>query len=137
MKVVIETPKYSFFKYNRSDDHYRKVFFSPVPTIFNYGYIEGVKGADGMEVDAVVLGPRMDQGTVIEFSRCWGVIRFMDDSTKDDKYLFYISGYRSSHILSFYFKVYALFKTFLYLISEQRISQCKFLGIEEISSDII
>jgi inorganic pyrophosphatase len=137
MNVVIETPKYSFFKYNRSGDHYRKVFFSPIPTIFNYGYIDGVKGADGMEVDAVVLGPRMAQGTVIEFSRCYGVVRFMDDSTKDDKYLFYIGGYRSSHILSFYFKIYALFKTFGYFMSEQRISQCKFLGIEEISIDII
>lgn len=137
MKIVIETPKYSFFKYNRSGDHYMKIFFSPVPTIFNYGYIEGVKGADGMEVDAIILGPRMDQGTVIEFSRCCAVVRFVDDSVKDDKYLFYISGYRSLYILSFYFRIYAIFKTVLYLISEQRISQCKFFGIEEISSDII
>jgi inorganic pyrophosphatase len=137
MKVVIETSKYSFFKYNRSGDHYKKVFFSPVPTIFNYGYIEGVKGADGMEVDAVVLGPRIKQGTVIDFSRCYGVVRFVDDSVKDDKYLFYISGYRSPYILSFYFRIYAIFKRFIYLISEQRFSTCKFIGIEEISTDIV
>lgn len=136
MKVVIETPKYSFFKYNRSGDHYIKVFFSPIPTIFNYGYIEGIKGPDGMEMDAVVLGPRMAQGTVMEFFSCQGVVRFMDDSVKDDKYIFYISGYRSPYILSFYFKIYAFFKTFVYLILEQRISQCEFLGIEDVSSDI-
>lgn len=136
MKVVIETPKHSFFKYNRSGDHYRKVFFSPIPTIFNYGYIQGIKGSDGMEVDAVVLGPRMAQGTVIEFPNCQGVVRFIDDSVKDDKYIFYISGYRSPYVLSFYFKIYALFKRFVYLILEQRISKCEFLGIEEISSDI-
>lgn len=137
MKVVIETPKYSFFKYNKSGDHYQKVFFSPLPTIFNYGYIEGVKGADGMEVDAVVLGPRMAQGTVIEFSHCYGVVRFVDDSTKDDKYLFYISGYRSPQLLSCYFRIYAVFKTLIYLLSERRISECKFLGLEERSIDFI
>jgi hypothetical protein len=27
-----------------------------------------------MEVDAVVLGPRMAQGTVVEFSSCQGVV---------------------------------------------------------------
>ncbi|WP_321419413.1 inorganic diphosphatase [uncultured Methanomethylovorans sp.] len=131
MKVVIETPKYSFFKYNKSGDHYIKVFFSPLPVIFNYGYIEGVKGADGMEVDAIILGPRMVQGTVIEFLDCYGVVRFVDDSTKDDKYLFYISGYHSPHILSCYFRIYAIFKTFIYLLSERRISECKFLGVEK------
>lgn len=136
MKVVIETPKYSFFKYNRSGDHYVKVFFSPIPTIFNYGYIEGIKGPDGMEVDAVVLGPRMAQGTVMEFSCCQGVVRFMDDSVKDDKYLFYIDGFNSSQVISLYFKVYALFKTFVYFISKKRMSECKFLGIEEFIDDI-
>lgn len=136
MKVVIETPKYSFFKYNRSGEHYIKVFFSPVPTIFNYGYIEDRKGADGMEVDAVVLGPRMAQGTVMEFSCCQGVVRFMDDSVKDDKYLFYIDGFNSSQVISSYFKLYALFKTFVYLISKKRMSECKFLGIEEFIDDI-
>lgn len=137
MKIVIETPKYSFFKYTKSGDHYRKVFFSPLPTIFNYGYIEGVKGADGMEIDAVVLGPRMSQGTVIEFSHCYGVVRFLDDSMKDDKYLFYISGYRSLQILSCYFRIYAVFKTLIYFLSERRISECKFLGLEERNMDFI
>lgn len=136
MKIVIETPKYSFFKYNRSDDCYVKVFFSPVPTIFNYGYIEGIKGPDGMEVDAVVLGPRISQGTVLEFPNFQGIIRFVDDSLKDDKYLFYIDGFSSSQVLSLYFKIYAIFKTFVYLISEQRMSECKFLGIEELIGNI-
>lgn len=137
MKIVIETPKYSFFKYNKSGNRYTKVFFSPIPSIFNYGYIEGLKGADGMEVDAVVLGPRMVQGAVMEFSGCYGVIRFIDDSIKDDKYLFYVGGLRSSLALACYFKIYALFKIFLYLVSEQRISKCKFLGIEKIKADVI
>ncbi|AGB48644.1 inorganic pyrophosphatase [Methanomethylovorans hollandica DSM 15978] len=136
MKVVIETPKYSFFKYNRSGEHYIKVFFSPVPTIFNYGYIEGIKGADGMEVDAVVLGPRVTQGTVMDFPHCHGVVRFIDDSVKDDKYLFYIDGFNSSQVISFYFKVYALFKTFVYIISKKRISKCKFLGIEQFEDGV-
>lgn len=57
MKIVIETPKYSFWKYQKTDKGYERAFFSPLPTIFNYGFIEGTTGPDGMEEDVVVLGP--------------------------------------------------------------------------------
>lgn len=89
-----------------------------------------------MEVDAVVLGPRMVQGTMMEFSRCKGVVRFMDDSVEDDKYLFYVDGFYSIRLLSCYFSLYAIFKRFLYFTSAKKRSNCRFLGIEHIDHDV-
>ena len=56
MKIIIETPKYSFWKYNKTEKGYEKVFFSPLPTIFNYGFVEGTKSADGMEEGKTLMG---------------------------------------------------------------------------------
>jgi len=129
MKIVIETPKYSFFKYNKTKKGYEIAFFSPLPTIFNYGFVEGTKSPDGMEEDAVVLGPRLPQGSILKIERFDGVVKFLDDSVRDDKKIVYISGFRSPFLLSLYFRLYALFKVFLYAFKKRKIAKCKFEGI--------
>lgn len=133
MNIIIETPKYSFFKYEKTRDGFKKVMFSPIPIIFNYGYIDGTKGPDGMPVDVVVFGSRMPKGTVIERGsgqKFDGVIRFVDDSLRDDKNIIYISGFRNTFILSLYFWIYAMYKAMRYLIMERKLAKCRFEGIE-------
>lgn len=130
MKIIIETPKYSFWKYNRTEKGYEKAFFSPLPTIFNYGFVEGTEGADGMEEDVVVLGPCMPRGSTLKRDSFDGIVKFLDDSIRDDKKIVYISGFRSPVLLAYYFRLYALFKVFLYAFRERRISTCRFEGIE-------
>lgn len=129
MKIIIETPKYSFWKYSKTEKEYKKIFFSPLPTIFNYGFVEGTKSADGMEKDVVILGPRLPKGTILERDKFDGVIKFLDDSIQDDKQLVYISGFRSPFLLGNYFRLYALFKVFLYAFFERKITKCRYEGI--------
>ncbi|MCK5062884.1 MAG: inorganic diphosphatase [Candidatus Aenigmarchaeota archaeon] len=133
MKIIIETPKYSFFKYENIEGKYRKIMFSPIPTLFNYGYIDGTKGPDGMPVDVAVFGPRLAKGAVIERDddqKFDGVIRFVDDSLRDDKNIIYVSGFRNTFFLSLYLRIYARYKFFRYLISKRKVTQCRFEGIE-------
>ena len=130
MKVRIETPKFSFFKYQKVDDGYKRVLFSPIPTIFNYGFIEDTLGDDGMEEDAIVLGPRLAQGTMVNLTSPGGVVRFVDDSVQDDKKVFYLGDRYSEKLFGLYFRMYALFKRFRYLAFERRIAECRFEGIE-------
>lgn len=129
MKIVIETPKYSFWKYQKTEEGYGRAFFSPIPTIFNYGFIEGTTGSDGMEEDVVVLGPRLHRGSTLEREGFDGIVRFLDNSIRDDKRLVYISGFRSPVLLAFYFRLYALFKVFLYACREKKLAICRFEGI--------
>lgn len=129
MKIIIETPKYSFWKYQKTEKGYERAFFSPLPTIFNYGFIEGTVGLDGMEEDVVVLGPRLPRGSMLERENFDGLVKFLDNSIRDDKRLVYISGFRSPVLLAFYFRLYALFKIFLYACREGKIAKCQFEGI--------
>lgn len=129
MKIVIETPKYSFFKYNKKGSQFVKEFLSPIPTIFNYGFIEGSIAADGMEKDVVVIGPHMPQGTVFEVEHTDGVVRFIDDSLEDNKEIIYVEGFFSKSVFYFYFHLYATFKIMYYLILKKKMSVCRFEGI--------
>ncbi len=134
MKIIIETPKYSFFKYDVvSPGAFKKVMVSPIPTIFNYGSIVGTRAQDGMPIDVIVLGPRMRQGTIIErddSKKFDGVVHFVDDAKVDDKMIVYVSGFKNKSVLSLYFKVYALYKKFLYRVSKRKRTECRFSGIE-------
>ena len=134
MKIIIETPKYSFFKYDMvSPGVFKKVMFSPIPTIFNYGSIVGTRAQDDMPVDVIVLGPRMRQGTIIDrddSKKFDGVVHFIDDAKVDDKMIVYVSGFKNKSVLSLYFKVYARYKKFLYLVSKRKRTECRFSGIE-------
>lgn len=136
MKIVIETPKYSFWKYQKTDNGYERAFFSLLPTIFNYGFIEGTTGPDGMEEDVVVLGPRLPKGSILERDNFDGTVIFLDNSIRDDKRIVYISGFRSPVLLAYYFRLYALFKIFLYACCERKLAKCRFKGIILDSSQI-
>lgn len=82
-----------------------------------------------MEEDVIVLGPRLPQGTVLERNYFDGLVKFLDDSCRDNKKIVYISGFRSPALLSAYFRIYALFKVFLYLLSRKKLTECRFEGI--------
>ncbi|AAM06684.1 predicted protein [Methanosarcina acetivorans C2A] len=82
-----------------------------------------------MEEDVVVLGPRLPRGSILERENFDGVVRFLDDSIRDDKKLVYISGFCSPALLAFYFRLYALFKVFLYAFRDGKITKCRFEGI--------
>ncbi|MDG6243315.1 MAG: inorganic diphosphatase [Methanolobus sp.] len=129
MKIVIETSKYSFSKYHKNGSDFDREFLSPIPTIFNYGFIEGSLADDGMEKDVLVIGPRLVQGTVLEVSRTNGVVRFIDDSFEDDKEIIYIGGFFSVPVLCCYFHLYAAFKMMYYLLLKRKLTTCRFKGI--------
>ncbi|MDW7730963.1 MAG: inorganic diphosphatase [Methanolobus sp.] len=130
MRIVIETPKYSFLKYRKVGSQFKTEFISPIPALFNYGFVDKSLSEDGMEKDVVVIGPRMRQGTVLERAYFDGVVRFVDDGMRDDKHIVYISGHFPVGLFSFYFRVYALFKFFLYLVFKGKVSRCRFEGID-------
>ena len=129
MRIIIETPKYSFWKYCRTEKGYKRAFFSPLPIIFNYGFIEGTLSPDGMEEDVVVLGPRLSRGSTLERESFDGIVRFLDNSIRDDKKVIYLSGFYSPLLIAFYFRLYALFKVCLYAFQERKITICRFEGI--------
>ncbi len=129
MKIVIETPKYSFFKYQSQGSFFVKEFLSPIPTIFNYGFIAGSLAEDGMEKDIVVIGDRMPQGSVLELSKTDGIVKFIDDSIEDNKEIICLGGYYSKSLFYFYFHIYAMFKIMYYLILKRKLAYCRFLGI--------
>ena len=73
LRVIIETPKMSFIK--RKDDGSID-YISPFPCPFNYGSVPGSIADDGDRSDAIVLGKRLKQGSLIEEIPIVGVVRF-------------------------------------------------------------
>jgi inorganic pyrophosphatase len=130
MRIVIETPKYSFLKYRKEGSQFKTEFISPIPVLFNYGFIDKSLSEDGMETDVIVIGPAMHQGDVLDRNHFDGVVRFIDDSVRDDKHIIYIGGFFSKSFFSFYFRLYALFKSALYLLHKRKLCTCRFEGIE-------
>jgi inorganic pyrophosphatase len=61
-------------------------FLSPVSCPWNYGSAIGYLGADGDPVDVVLLGPRLERGTVLEVE-LQGRIPFVDEGEQDDKWI--------------------------------------------------
>ena len=130
MKVVIETPKYSFVKYARKNGKYVKAMTSPFPTLFNYGFIKGKAGKDGMPKDCIVLGGRLEQGVEIEFEMR-GEVKFIDDGREDDKTIFSLKEkiIASDKLrIRIFFTIYALYKKARYLLKEQRTARCRYNG---------
>jgi inorganic pyrophosphatase len=130
MIVVIETPKWSFTKYRHIGGGFEKDLFSPLPSLFNYGYIEGTLASDGMPEDAIVLGGRISQGTRADVKRL-GDVKFIDDGKKDDKAIT-SAGKAVSPIdrmmIHVFFISYMVFKTIYYLSKEHRVARCRYLG---------
>ena len=84
MKIKIDTPAWSFTKYN---DDGSVDYRSPIPCPFNYGSVLGTEAEDGDRLDAVLLGERQDKGVEVD-SREVGVVRFVDAGENDDKVIF-------------------------------------------------
>ena len=73
--------------------------------------------------------PACPEESTLEREDFDGLVKFLDNSVRDDKKLVYISGFCSPALLAFYFRLYALFKTFLYALHEGKITRCRFEGI--------
>ncbi len=128
MMVTVETPKNSFFKYRLKNNKFYREFFSPIPCIVNYGFIEGTKGDDGFPIDVIILGKKLLQGKKIDL-QIEGVVKFVDCGIRDDKYIAISDGKRSNWRINLFFNFYVIFKKIYHLIKEKRIVKCKFEGI--------
>ncbi|MBK6919694.1 MAG: inorganic diphosphatase [Deltaproteobacteria bacterium] len=80
-RVRIEVPRWSFVK--RKGDG-RVDVISPLPCPYNYGCIEDIVAADGDGLDALVLGPRLAAGVLVE-TTVRAVFGFCDAGVEDPK----------------------------------------------------
>lgn len=81
VEVVIEIPRWSFLKRGSQG---QIDFVSPLPCPFNYGSIPAYIGQEGDLLDALVLGPRLPQGTRL-WVPAWGAVQLADRGMTDDK----------------------------------------------------
>ncbi len=129
MQIVIETSKWSFRKLVKTEDGFKPAFISPIPTPFNYGYIEDTLGEDGAPLDVIVLGPRHDSGERLDLSII-GRVNFIDDSRIDDKYIATLDGRRHEIAIKVFFTFYVISKFFLGLILQRKWTKNSFTGVE-------
>lgn len=129
MQIIVETPKWSFRKLEQTSRGYERIFSSPTPTPFNYGFIDGTKGDDGMPLDVVILGEKLAEGTKIEASIIGRVV-FIDDGIRDDKYIATLDGKRHEMAIRIFFTVYAMAKLVLRMIRLRRWTKNRFEGVE-------
>ena len=113
LEVVIEIPKGSFLKRGSTG---RLDFVSPFPCPFNYGSVEAYVGLEGDLLDAVVLGPRLKQGTRVTVQVC-GAIGLTDRGMYDDKLICSHQpiGSGKRFLILIFFKIYARCKALLNL----------------------
>jgi inorganic pyrophosphatase len=129
MKIVIETPKWSFRKIEKTEDGFKLAFISPIPTPFNYGFIEGTLGEDGAPLDVIVLGRRVDSWTHLNLGII-GRVDFIDDGKGDDKYIATLDGKKHETAILLFFTLYTVAKFFLGLILYRSWTTNRFNGVE-------
>ncbi|SEK97335.1 inorganic pyrophosphatase [Nitrosovibrio tenuis] len=81
VEVIIEVPRGCFLKRGSTGSI---DFISPLPCPYNYGSVPDYLGLDGDLLDALVLGPRLPLGTMIQ-ARAWGAVTLTDRGMQDDK----------------------------------------------------
>lgn len=130
VQAVVEVPRGSFIKRELHGERSRVSFVSPVPCPFNYGYLPRHEGADGDPLDAVVLGPALKTGELVERSVV-GVVRFMDGGVVDDKLVLSDAplSRRQRLALAAFFMVYARARRLMNLRPGAR-RGAAFLGVE-------
>jgi inorganic pyrophosphatase len=136
MMVKIETPKWSFIKYRCSGGAFKRDLISPLPTLFNYGYIVGTKALDGMPKDAIVLGRRLEQGSNVDVKHL-GTVHFIDDGIEDDKEITSFGDSLSALDrggIHLFFVAYMTFKIAHYLLARGRLTWCRYGGFSLLSS---
>jgi inorganic pyrophosphatase len=121
LRVRIEVPRGAFVK--RSADDARVELVSPLPCPFNYGSVLDTCGDDGDPWDAVVLGPPLARGAVVEH-RVWGRVDFVDGGAHDPKWVLGARppGRREWLRLRLFFSTYGLLKNVRDLITTGRFS---------------
>ncbi len=133
MKVVVETPRYSFVKYKTVDGRIVKDFTSPIPNLFTYGFVRDTSADDGAEADALVLDSYGSPGDEIEAKRV-GVVRIIDDGVRDDKIITSKMGgigWWDRVKLWVFFSAYMAYKRVRILATRGKFADCRFLGVEE------
>lgn len=111
--ALIEVPKGSFIKRELHGGG-RVDFVSPLPCPFNYGCLPDQPGADGDPQDAIVLGPRLPLGALVE-RPVVGVVRFFDAGRVDDKLILAGAAPDADTLrrIGAFFRVYALARRLL------------------------
>ena len=118
VEVTIEIPRWSFLKRGSSG---QIDFISPFPCPFNYGSIREYIGGEGDYLDAVVLGPRLRQGSRVRV-RAYGSIGLSERFMYDDKLICAarpITNAERRTVLCF-FNFYAFCKGLLNVLRGQR-----------------
>lgn len=127
----METPKWSFVKYKYKNGAMLKELVSPLPNIFNYGFIPDTVSEDGDPRDVLILGKRLPQGTHLDVS-ILGYVKFYDEDKKDFKYISSLSQTISWFDLlkiRLFFKSYALFKTIHSIVIKRTHNNFRYEGI--------
>jgi inorganic pyrophosphatase len=130
MRVIVETPKWSFTKYHTVGGRIEKEFLSPLPNLFNYGHIPGTKAADGMEQDVLILGPRLAPGPQDAIEA--GVVSIIDEGVADDKVIASHDGRVNAldrMMISVFFSVYMPYKAMRYLLIQGKTAKFRYGGI--------
>lgn len=129
--VTIEIPRWSFVKYcqkhapsmggessfpeavNSSSPGYID-FISPFPCPYNYGFVAETAADDGMELDAIVCGPRLKRAARVK-RPVRAVIYFTDAGRTDDKLVCHDRPLSARHywFLRVSFHVYVAMKRLL------------------------
>ena len=81
VEVVIEIPRGSFLK---RGSHGQVDFVSPLPCPYNYGSVREYIGGEGDYLDAVVLGPRLPVGALVQVN-AYGAVGLSERFMSDDK----------------------------------------------------
>jgi inorganic pyrophosphatase len=112
----IEVSRGGFVKFRDED---AIDFISPIPCPYNYGSVEGFIGGDGDPLDAVILGPRLARGELVE-AQLVSVVYFRDAGAIDDKLILSPTGEGPSRIqqvqLRVFFQTYALVKRAMHIL---------------------
>ena len=90
----------------------RLVAWSPIGLPFNYGSIPGTLAQDGQEVDAILVGPRVPVGEVVE-APVAGIVGFRDAGGDDPKVVCGVPTAWDRRVIVVFFTVYATVKTLL------------------------
>ena len=79
LEICVEVPRGGRIK-RRPDGSID--FMSPFASPFNYGSVTGRRAADGDPEDALVLGPPLSPGSVVQ-RKVWGRVVFQDAGVAD------------------------------------------------------
>ena len=127
--IIIETPKFSWKKYDLQEDgSFKLCYLSPVFIPFNYGCIPDKLAEDGMPADVVVVGPRRPQGTRLNLEII-GEVACNDNGEKDTKYIATLDGKRHERTIHAFFKIYEKAKFFIGLLTGKGFTKASYQGI--------